>query len=310
MKTRPWSRFLLAALLVPALVGASALEAAHSTVFRTISGLYTPGGTLTVTLDIAAAPGTLGLIVTETIPAAWSISSPNPAYSKETHPVYKWLYVEAPASPFTITYTLHVPGDASGVLALDGSILTSGDGLVTTAGDSILTDGSSTTVPVALSAGWNLVSLPVQGVSLDAQGLLDLVLSQGGSPLEVARWANGAWNGHPDGSPINNFAIEAGKGYFLKCGTPSTLTFTGPLLLTSSSALSAGWNLIGLPAGSWPAQAVIDRVKGQGGSAEEVDSWEAAAWSQYLDDQGTGNFAAVSGRGYFIRCSGGSSVTF
>jgi hypothetical protein len=74
---------------------------------------------------------------------------------------------------------------------------------------------------VNLDAGWNLIAIPYSSAPLTAAGLLTGINAQGGSGLEVDRWLNDAWSAHTNGSPLNDFAIENGKGYFVKCSAPS-----------------------------------------------------------------------------------------
>ncbi|MBP7687683.1 MAG: DUF362 domain-containing protein [Thermoflexales bacterium] len=74
---------------------------------------------------------------------------------------------------------------------------------------------------LALSTGWNLIALPVSA-PLTASSLLADINAQGGACTEIDRWWNGGWNAFIGGLPFNNFAIENGRGYFVKCAAPST----------------------------------------------------------------------------------------
>jgi hypothetical protein len=64
---------------------------------------------------------------------------------------------------------------------------------------------------LALSPGWNLVSLPA-GTNYTVD-----INVQGGSCTEIARWYAGGWDSHVIDLPFNDFVIEPGKGYFIKC---------------------------------------------------------------------------------------------
>jgi uncharacterized repeat protein (TIGR01451 family) len=52
--------------------------------------------------------------------------------------------------------------------------------------------------------------------------LLEGIVAQGGACTEVNRWLNGGWNAYLQGLPFNNFAIQEGAGYFLRCSQSST----------------------------------------------------------------------------------------
>jgi hypothetical protein len=75
---------------------------------------------------------------------------------------------------------------------------------------------------IALDAGWNSIAIPYSAAPLTAAGLLAGINAQGGTGLEVDRWLNGDWSAYIYGSPLNDFAIENGKGYFVKCSAPSS----------------------------------------------------------------------------------------
>ena len=74
---------------------------------------------------------------------------------------------------------------------------------------------------ITRNTGWNLLALPVSA-PLTASGLLADINAQGGACTEIDRWWNGGWNAFIGGLPFNNFAIENGRGYFVKCAAPST----------------------------------------------------------------------------------------
>ena len=262
-------------------------------------------------MKVVPAAGTKGITVTETAPSGWTILSANPQWAKHADPVtYTWLLFDtAGVAPFTITYTLKATDTARGVCDLAGTIRTSAEGLIPTRGDNVLSDGSPVLSQVSCGQGWTPFSLPVD-IALSAQGLLDLVRSQGGAPLEVAEWTGTEWRSHPDGVAFNNFQIRPGKGYFLRCASACTITLTGPLLISVVLALQEGWNLVGLPAGSYTAQSVADIVNSQSGGCAEIAQKDGANWTVFSAGSGGDGFAVVSGRGYFIRCSRQSVAEF
>ena len=76
---------------------------------------------------------------------------------------------------------------------------------------------------INLATGWNLISIPYSSTPLTAEDLLAGINAQGGNCLEVDCWLNGGWSAHIGGLPSNNFAIENGKGYFVKCSVSQQL---------------------------------------------------------------------------------------
>ena len=69
---------------------------------------------------------------------------------------------------------------------------------------------------IQLSSGWNLVGLP-PGVNLTAASAGESIHLQGGQCSEIARWYAGGWDSHLLGLPFNNYALEPGQGYFIRC---------------------------------------------------------------------------------------------
>lgn len=80
---------------------------------------------------------------------------------------------------------------------------------------------------LALATGWTLISIP-SGVSFLAEELGDAINGQGGTCTEIYRWHTGGWDSHLIDLPFNDFPIEAGAGYFVRCNSASTFTVTMP----------------------------------------------------------------------------------
>ena len=72
---------------------------------------------------------------------------------------------------------------------------------------------------IPLDIGWNSINIPFSGYK--AEDIGNEVNSQGGNLEKIERWHNGTWDGHIIGLPFNNFDIEQGKGYRLRCTTTS-----------------------------------------------------------------------------------------
>ncbi|MBC7223153.1 MAG: beta-galactosidase [Anaerolineae bacterium] len=78
-----------------------------------------------------------------------------------------------------------------------------------------------TPVPLSLNAGWNLIAIPSSD-AYTAWSLFDAINGQGGSAQEIDRWYNGGWDITLNFPRFNNFPIEKGKAYFVKCAGSST----------------------------------------------------------------------------------------
>ncbi|MCD6221188.1 hypothetical protein J7K25_03415 [bacterium] len=77
------------------------------TITRSIS---TFSGGANVSLNIEIKQNISGLIITETIPANYTITNSSPKYAKKTDKTYKWLFYGRGISSQTINYTLQGEG--------------------------------------------------------------------------------------------------------------------------------------------------------------------------------------------------------
>ena len=111
-----------------AFILATRLLLAENTATRDLPDTYIPGSTFNVTVSITIDQNTpiTGMIITESLPAGWSITGSNPYWSKyiASSNSYKWLYFfQVPVyGNFSITYTVRVPEDASGPGDFTGTI--------------------------------------------------------------------------------------------------------------------------------------------------------------------------------------------
>jgi hypothetical protein len=113
------------------------------------------------------------------------------------------------------------------------------------------------------------------------------------------------------GLPSNDFSVEIGGGYFAKSESSVTWVFTGTAYAGQFAlALSPGWNLGSLPAGTnYTAEQLGDDINAQGGSCTEIDRWYAGGWDSHVIDLPFNDFAIEPGKGYFIKCDQASVFT-
>ena len=126
---------------------------------------------------------------------------------------------------------------------------------------------------------------------------------------EVDRW-EGGWDGHLCAIPANNFAIETGRGYFVRLTAPRTWTIEGTAPGSRLSfALQSGWNLVGFPgaAARLTAPSVAASIALAGGSStpaevvKEVDRWTNGQWEAHVVGLPVNAYALEEGVGYFVR---------
>jgi hypothetical protein len=228
---------------------------------------------------------------------------------------YWYLDLSQARTPEGTAFTYTSSGDTVRV-AVEGAAACTAGTEVDTGADApvaVLTLSCSETGSLNLNTGWTLVGLPLESqTSWLAQAWLDDINGQGGSCSEVNRWQNGRWDGHLDGLPFNNFAIELGSGYFLKAGANSTWSYQGQGLTSGVLVnLQSGWNLIGVPypTAGQTAQSLLDEIAAQGGSCSEIDRWQNGRWDGHIDGLPFNNFALEPTAGYFLKCSETSAFT-
>ena len=160
---------------------------------------------------------------------------------------------------------------------------------------------------LTLNPGWNLIALPLDPETpYTAQSLLDDINSQGGTCNEIDQWINGGWAAHINGLPFNNFPIELGHGYFVRCDNAGSWTYQGQALTSGVPlSLNPGWNLIGVPfpPSGYQAQSLLDGITSQGGACGEIDGWINGGWSAHINGLPFNNFPIDPDQGYFVKCS-------
>jgi len=192
--------------------------------------------------------------------------------------------------------------------AISGTwMVTASYGTQTASATLTVTAPSPVTYTLHFNTGWNLIALPLNPLTpFSAQSLLNTINDHGGSCIEVNRWFNGGWDGHIGGAPFNDFDIEPGVGYFIRCSDASDWTMTGMALSEGVSVqLLPGWNLIGIPypATGYVAESVLDDIVSQSGACSDINRWYNGGWDGHIYEAPFNNFGVVPDQGYFVRCS-------
>jgi hypothetical protein len=176
-------------------------------------------------------------------------------------------------------------------------------------------------VTVTLAAGYTLIAPPLNPAApLTAEGLAQQINAQVPSPncTSVIGYKDGAFVTHPVGTALNNFPIEVGKGYFVRCAAAGTWKAKGYRFGVSCALvpLSSGYNLVGLPlepqpAGKYTAESAGQELNAQGGGATQLIRYDEQTGQFATHPVGTAvsNFTLDLGRGYFVRSTKSSSWT-
>ncbi len=120
---------------------------ASDTATRDLPDYYTAGSTFEVTIYVNTETENPpnGVILSETLPSNWSITSATPNYSKyqSSTNTYKWLQFNSSGiSPFTITYTVSVPEGTTGTYEFSGIINTTTSGELPIEGDTSISNNT------------------------------------------------------------------------------------------------------------------------------------------------------------------------
>ncbi len=110
------------------------------------------------------------------------------------------------------------------------------------AGHFPLTGGYSDTLTVGLSAGWNLVSLPLAVPDNRVHAVIPEASSEA--------------FGYDQSYTISD-SLHYGAGYWIKSGSEGAINIVGSRLGDISVPATAGWNLIGAPADTFPADNIL-----------------------------------------------------
>jgi len=113
--------FFLAMAAFGAWACVSGAAAQTATGVRNLPDTYTPGGTITVTIDLTVTGTPTQVGVAEGFPSsAWTLASANPTPALTPPEGPGWYFPGATANGVRITYTVNVPAAATGPQTFDG----------------------------------------------------------------------------------------------------------------------------------------------------------------------------------------------
>ena len=146
----------------------------------------------------------------------------------------------------------------------------------------------NSSLPLALSSGWNLIALPL---SSNDYTLFELALELGGSTLgapllSLADLHGGTTTAYARGGPTGNTAVPAGDALWVDLSAPASLMTYGlrassisGVAFTGSTWSGVGWSITGTTTASGLAA-----LLGAPAGLTAVSEWNAAtqSWSTYL----------------------------
>jgi len=150
------------------------------------------------------------------------------------------------------------------------------------------------TQTVDLDEGWNLISFHVQGTDMSVESVFNSTLPFISTIKNFDEFYDAGTTSH-----LNSLQeIEAGKGYFVKMTSPTTLHFEGFEVDASahSPELSEGWNLIGTPFyNTRSIENEVLEISAQLNTIKDLDNFYQPNSSESM----LSNF--IPGKGYFIK---------
>ncbi len=163
-----------------------------------------------------------------------------------------------------------------------------------------------TEVPVNLSAGYNLIALPVQPTTPYTASTLIAEMNDAGLGItRILDFTGSGYDVYTSAGVGTDFAVVAGKGYFVRCSTGGAWNARGLPLGAGATQilLKSGYNLVGLnrePGTPYDAAAVLAEI---GPSATRILDFTGSGYDVYTSAGVGTNFAVTKGKGYFIRSS-------
>ncbi|MDI6855337.1 MAG: S8 family serine peptidase [Candidatus Thermoplasmatota archaeon] len=149
-----------------------------------------------------------------------------------------------------------------------------------------------------LEPGWNYLTLPYTNATITTAAQLGTAI--GANCTHVANWTGSAFVTYDKKTGANNFILEPGRGYLVHIVNGTTkFILLGSKITTVSTALTKGWNNIGLLSSSF---AKASDLAANIGNCEAVAYWdnELGRFVIHCVNTGINDFALESGKGYLV----------
>jgi hypothetical protein len=153
---------------------------------------------------------------------------------------------------------------------------------------------------IQLSAGWNLVSMPLVQADTSLGAVLSSIIGHydrvmAYDPFNPQDHWRQYYNGWPE--PMNDLRnLDHTMGFWIHMLNPATLTVSGPIPINTDILLLAGWNLVGYPAIEEGNYTVADLKADTGATIVEGFNSSATYLTSVLPD----GYILKRGEGYWI----------
>jgi hypothetical protein len=178
---------------------------------------------------------------------------------------------------------------------------------IPTAGGTALKTGTITVVQTTSTKQFSLVTgLNIISLSKSSTGWLkaaDVATAVGATCLSLTKWdaSKQGFVAHIKGTPLNNFDLVEGDGYFVNVNGVSTFAVTGQTL-AKTFGLVSGLNLVGMLEAKSSITKAADLANNIGSTCLSLTKWDASKQGFVAHIKGTplNNFDVGVGEGYFV----------
>ncbi len=158
----------------------------------------------------------------------------------------------------------------------------------------------SRNITINLAPGWNLISIPVNNVTLHASDLVSNA-SLGVDMVAIYNNTTGAYTTYYTGTAAwKNAQMTPDRGYYIHSTKSSSFNVTGVPLLPHYINIYRGWNMVGW---SSPSNIKASVIMGQV-SLSMVSRYNTSTGgyqTYYVGASASKNFTLTGGEGYFLR---------
>jgi len=172
----------------------------------------------------------------------------------------------------------------------------------------IYIEGAVTTYNISLSAGWNLISIPVRPQDRSIGAVLESIE---GKYSKVFTYDNGwEYKAKVDGTWYGSLnEMDIGIGYWVYMDEKATLTVTGEEV-GANIDLNGGWSLIGYP--STTPRSISSALLSIDNNYDRIFTYNAGSGWEYMalyDGTWYGTLTEMSpGKGYWVHTTNGGGT--